>query len=266
MRLTRPSWTLAPVLTWALASACTHYHEPPEGFEGPYTAATVLDRALAAARARVDPLEEADDLTIEATIRLHQGPGDPVAQAGYLVRWQRGGKFAIEVTDGPLAGKRIVSDGAEIAELEGSRVVRRGLPHEESAITRFMIRLFPLHFFAGKAGSATVLEENTKGPGGDPWIQLSKYDASGHKHVLMLDAAGFEPKLLRAFVPYDDGSLHPIDTWLSDVREDVRAGRVARVWKSYEADRLREELEIHALRWNTGIAPAAFTIPGGGGR
>jgi hypothetical protein len=242
-----------------LFTACTRYYEPPEGWEGPYTATAVLNQALVSAQSKIDPMEGADTLVVTATIRVQQ-EGEPI-DADYVVRWQRPDKYSIEVVSGPLAGRRIVCDGERAAEFNGATLSRPSIPRDETGIAQFMNRLFVLHFFRTGQGDGAELKENTTSAKGEPWIHLYKQDGRGRPHYLMLDAKSLEPRLLRTFVPYQDGTDRAIDTLFENFTVDARAGRVPLVWKSYEGNKLREELRIRSLAWNQRQDEAAFTIP-----
>lgn len=248
-------------LALATASSCTSYYDPPEGWEGPYTAPEVLNRALEKANSRIDPMEGAEDLTVTATIKL-QHDIDPV-ECGYVVKWKRPDRFSIEVVDGALKGERIVSDGTTIAALKDGKVVRRDVSKQDTAISRFMNRLFVLHYFRRGSGSEPEMRENTKGPKGEPWIRIAKQDEAGFVNYLMLEATSLEPKLMQWLAPFEDGSQHTIDTWFGDIREDSRAGRIPHTWRSYEGNKLREELRIKGLSWNRGLSDSEFVVPNG---
>lgn len=251
------SWcVLLPIL---MLAACVRYYDPPQGWEGEYTATEVLNQALMRADSKVDPMELADDLSIVAKIKIAR-EGETL-EYEYVVRWKRPGKFAIEVTGGPLAGRRIVSDGERIAELVDGKVSRPEISHDETGIQQFMNRLFVLHFFRTGAGSVAEMKENTRGPQGEAWIHLFKADARSRPYYLMLDAKSLEPKLLRTYVPYQDGTDRAIDTFLEDYRADSRAGRIPYTWKSYEGNKLREELRISSIAWNQNLADSTFQIP-----
>lgn len=240
-------------------ASCVRYYSPPEGWEGEYTAPEVLNQALMRASSKIDPMESAADLSVVASIEIARD--GETQKFAYVVRWKRPGSFSIEVTGGPLAGRRIVSDGERIAEIVGGEVTRPDIGHDETGIQQFMNRLFVLHFFRTGAGSEAEMKENTKGPQGEPWIHLYKSDARNRPYYLMLDAASLEPKLLRTYVPYQDGTDRAIDTFFEDFRNDPRAGRVPFVWKSYEGNKLREELRIQSIAWNQNLADDAFVIP-----
>jgi hypothetical protein len=246
------------VSCWFVA-ACTRYYDPPEGWEGAYTATEVLNKALAAAGSKIDPMEGAEDLTVDATIRVQQD-GEPIA-ANYVLRWKRPDKYSIEVTSGPLAGRRIVCDGERAAEFTGATLSRPQIPREETGIAQFMNRLFVLHFFRTGQGGVAEMKENTTSAKGEPWIHLYKPDQRNRPHYLMLDAKSLEPRLLRTYVPYQDGTDRAIDTLFENFATDPRAGRIPMVWKSYEGNKLREELRIGSLRWNQRLDDAAFAIP-----
>lgn len=253
------STIVTAILCGASFSACTNYYDPPEGWEGPYTAPEVLNKALEKANSRIDPMEGAEDLTVTATIKL-QHDIDPI-ECGYVVKWKRPNQFSIEVVDGPLQGDKIVCDGSAIVALKGGVVVKRDVPKQDTAITRFMNRLFVLHYFRSGPGSEPEMRENTKGPKAEPWIRIGKQDDSGFVNYLMLDAKSLEPKMLQWLAPYEDGSQHTIDTWFADIREDSRAGRIPHTWRSYEGNKLREELRIKGLSWNRGLSAAEFQVP-----
>lgn len=252
-----PRWCV--LFLFLTVASCVRYYDPPEGWEGEYTAPEVLNQALVRAESKVDPMESAEDLSVVATIQIAR-EGE-MLEFAYVVRWKRPNSFSIEVTGGPLAGRRIVSDGERIAEIVDGKVTRPEIAHEETGIQQFMNRLFVLHFFRTGAGSAAQMKENTKGPKGEPWVHLYKSDARNRPYYLMLDAATLEPRLLRTYVPYQDGTDRAIDTFFEDYRVDPRAGRVPFVWKSYEGNKLREELRIRSIAWNQELAADAFAIP-----
>ena len=102
-----------------------------------------------------------------------------------------------------------------------------------------------------------------KGPKGEPWIRIAKQDEAGFVNYLMLEATSLEPKLMQWLAPFEDGSQHTIDTWFGDIREDSRAGRIPHTWRSYEGNKLREELRIKGLSWNRGLSDSEFVVPNG---
>lgn len=242
-----------------MLAACTTYYDPPKGWQGPYTASEVLNQALEKAKSKIDPMEQADDLTVFATIRLNYDI-DPI-DARYVVKWKRPGSFSIEVTGGPLKGKKLVSDGTRCVEYTDGKVSRADVPLDDTGIAHFMNRLFVLHYFRTGSGGATELKENTRGPKGETWIRLSKVNVKGRPCYLMLDGTSLEPRLMQTFIPFADGKDRAIDTYFDDYRDDPRAGRVPFVWKSYDGNKLMEELRIHSLAWNTGVDPRTFNLP-----
>lgn len=239
-----------------LASGCTSYPDAPEGYRGLFSPEEVLNRAVAAGGGNDDPMQDAEDLSIAVKVKHGDAP-----ETSYRILWKKPGRWSIEITDGEHRGQRMVFDGERVAELKGAQVVRDHVPPEEVSVDRILRYLFALQFFRAGPGTRPMLEDSTHGPNGDPWIVLTKFDPSDRKVTLMLDVKTLKPMLVREWIPWTDGSLRPLDTYLSGHQQDARGGLLPTVTKTFSGTTEQEEMRIGTPAWNSRIPDSTFQIP-----
>jgi len=248
---------LLPVL--AGSPGCRSFAEPPPGWEGEFSARSVLERALFGPDG--ERAEQPEVIDLMASIELVRHDTEPAFRSSGILLWKKPGFWSLERYGPGADAARFVSDGRRSAEIRDGQIVRRAVSATEVGVDRLLRHLFLLEYFKDGPGAKAWIEETVRNQEGGYYLRIAKEDELGHLWVLSLDAETLLPVALREWFSSADGEYRALDTRFQEVQRDARGTPVPRLMLSYVNGRLYQELRIRDLAWNRGLRPIDFQVP-----